>query len=447
MKQGDLDPENNVGKPGRGIFVVIALALIATYLVIWQQWPATSIPPRMVEGQQTSKTFYRLKASYTYTGKNGPEPLEFDVVAGCALQLTKYITGDVSGMSSRVPTMVAYEMSDGGAIGIAIPKACRGSTTSNGFVPADFLPATIQYESATDLSLGMLYASEDAYDSPLAKLKFHGAGIESATEEEFKAFIASDNFKKNLISIESSKDLGAPNTPITDEMRENPRMSWKYRVPMVCRGVARVAMPERVKEYLGQFWKPGGPRYWMLSAQHSLQMRAWLRGNAEADGEANPLTPPEVTVNGIPFTKYDIEIERTGGGIVTRKGGGSLAARNPRNDFIYYLPPDYFPYKMISAPPWLEKTDEMTRSNRVTVLSQNRFKGFMFCYTNTPTVQVTGYPNAALGYIQPVQNSEIYVDSDRVNINDGAHIKFTFIERMLFFDGDEYIYWAKSFVL
>jgi hypothetical protein len=41
-------------------------------------------------------------------------------------------------------------------------------------------PATIQYEDAKDLSLGMLYASEDAYDSPLAKLTFHGASIERA---------------------------------------------------------------------------------------------------------------------------------------------------------------------------------------------------------------------------------------------------------------------------
>jgi hypothetical protein len=444
MNQGDLDPENNVGKPGRGIFAVIALALIATCLVIWQQWPATSIPPRMVEGQQTSKTFYRLKASYTYTGKNGPEPLEFDVVAGCALQLTKYITGDVSGMSSRVPTMVAYEMSDGGAIGIAIPKACRGSTTSNGFVPADFLPATIQYESATDLSLGMLYASEDAYDSPLAKLKFHGASIEKATQEEFKVFIASDRFKKNLVSIESSKDLGASSIPITDEMRENPRMSWKYRMPMNCYGMARTKMPEVVKEYVRQFWKPGGPRYWLVSPNHSSQMRGWLRGNAEADGEPNPLTPPEVTINGVPFTKYDIGLHHTGGGIVTRKGGGSLAARNPRNDFIYYLPPDYFPFELASAPPWVNEVPMSASRNEIRILADQKHEGFLHCFNQWP-----GYPAKGINTSIANQNTklDLFLSGQRVEISSDDEFTLGGQHVILIFEKDEYLFWYKRFIL
>jgi hypothetical protein len=397
----------------------------------------------MVEGQQTLKTFYRLKASYTYTGKNGPEPLEFDVVAGCALELTKYITGDVSGRSSRVPTMVAYEMSDGGAIGIAIPKACRGSTTSNGQVPADFLPAAIQYEDAKDLSLGMLYASEDAYDSPLAKLTFHGASIERATERQFEDFIASDRFGKNLISVESSKDFGASNIPITDEMRENPKLLWKHSMPTECHGMARVRMPKNVREYLKQFWKPGDPRYWMVSHEHNRKMKDWLRGAGNQG--PSPIEPHEVKINGSRFEKYDINIERTGGGIVTRAGGGSMAARNPRSGYVYYLPPDYFPFAMISAAPWLEATPSRAYANKVNILIKDELKGFLFCYHYSVQASVTKFPNIKLGSY--FERMELLTNSHAINNKSNETMQFHGLNDIVFFDELNYIYWYKRFQL
>ncbi len=396
----------------------------------------------MVEGQQTSKTFYRLKASYTYTGKNGAEPLEFDVVAGCALQLTRYITGDVSGMSSRVPTMVAYEMSDGGAIGIAIPKACRGSTTSNGQVPSDFLPATIQYEDAKDLSLGMLYASEDAYDSPLAKLTFHGASIERATERQFEDFIASDRFQKNLISVESSKDLGASNIPITDEMRKNPKLLWKHNMPSSCHGMARVRMPDNVREYLKQFWKPGDPRYWMVSLEHSRKMRDWLRG-AGNEGPS-PIEPHEVKIDGSRFEKYDINIERTAGGIVTRGGGGSMAARNPTSGYVYYLPPDYFPFTMISAAPWLEATPGRAYANKVNILINDELEGFLYCYHYSAQASVAKFPNIKLG--SHFERMELFANNKSIK-NANEKMYFHQLNDVVFFEGLDYIYWFKRFQL
>jgi hypothetical protein len=427
----------------RGVFV--AIAFVAGGFGLWQFWPVQEVQPKLVQKQEVSKTFYRLKASYTYTGKNGAEPLEFDVVAGCALQLTQYITGDVSGMSSRVPTMVAYEMSDGGAIGIAIPKACRGSTSSNGEVPADFLPATIQYEDAKDLSLGKLYASEDAYESPLAKLKFHGASIERATEQDFRAFIDSERFTSNLILIESSKDLGASNIPITDEMRENPKLLWKQVMPRNCFGMARVKMPKNVREYLKQFWKPGGARYWMVSLEHSRQMKDWLRGAGNQG--PSPIQPHEVKVDGSRFEKYDIDIERTGGGIVTRGGGGSMAARNPRSGYVYYLPPDYFPYKMISAAPWLEATSGMADANKITVLAADDMKGFMYCYNYSAGAAKKKYPNAKLGFISPVQRMELMVGDKLIQNLSGEAMRFNWLDYVFFFDSLEFIYWKKRLQL
>jgi hypothetical protein len=366
-------------------FSFFAFAFLASFTFVWQPSAAGAAQSRLVEGQQSSKIFYRLKASYTYTGKKGPEPLEFDVVVGCALELTKYITGDVSGRSSRVPTMVAYEMSDGGAIGIAIPKACRGSTTSNGEVPSDFLPATIQYEDAKDLSLGMLYASEDAYDSPLAKLTFHGASIERATEREFEDFIASDRFENNLISVESSKDFGAPTSELSPELeekiRQDPRMSWLRRMPRACYGFARLKMPEPLKQYLKRYWNPSGPRFWMVSVKHSSQLRAWLRNHVELAGEQNPFKE-EVLFEGEPFEKFDPSPGSWRYGTVTRVGGGSLAARNPKSGYIYKLPPDYYPLELGSAVPWITEQAKDPQYNNMKVLVSPKHKGFMSCFSD-----------------------------------------------------------------
>jgi hypothetical protein len=421
-----------------------ALSLSASVAFVWQPSAAGLAQSRLVEGQQSSKTFYHLKASYTYTGKNGPEPLEFDVVVGCALELTKYITGDVSGRSSRVPTMVAYEMSDGGAIGIAIPKACRGSTTSNGEVPSDFLPATIQYEDAKDLSLGMLYASEDAYDSPLAKLKFHGASIERATERDFEDFIASDRFENNLISVESSKDFGASNIPITDEMRENPKQLWKHSMPRECHGMARVKMPKNVREYLKQFWKPSDPRYWMVSVEHSRHMKSWL--SRRGGTLPSPISPPKVTINFSSFQKYDIVIEHTGGGIVTRRGGGNMASHyNPKTGATNYLPPDYFPFAMISAAPWLEATPSRAYANKVNILIKDELKGFLFCYHYSVQASVTKFPNIKLGSY--FERMELLTNSHAINNKSNETMQFHSLNDVVFFDEFNYIYWFKRFQL
>ena len=329
-----------------GLFV--ALALIAGGAGLWHLWPALTGPPKMVVKQETSKTFFRMKANYTYTGRNGPEPLKFDIVAGCAIQITEYVFGASPGASTRLPTKYALPMSDGGAILIEVPRAC-GATTENGRVPADFLPAVVQYESSDDLSLGMLYASEDAYDSPLAKLKFHGATIEQATAEEFKDYINGDEFKKNLISIQSSKDLrGARDQVVfTEELKRNPQAVWKQRIASYCSGAMRLKVTDELRDYLRTLWKPGGPRYWYVDRQHNWDMFAWLGGIKASSGHERPFSHQKF--NGRTFREYDLPFEKWGGGVLRRNGGGRIGGFSDIMQKPYNFPPEYYPLQNYSS--------------------------------------------------------------------------------------------------
>ena len=63
---------------------------------------------------------------------------------------------------------------------------CHGLTSENGDAPPDLLPLAVWFEDVSDLSAGLGYASEDAYDSPIAKLAFRGARIDHSTRDELE---------------------------------------------------------------------------------------------------------------------------------------------------------------------------------------------------------------------------------------------------------------------
>lgn len=321
MKQGEADQESDGGKLWR---IAIAMMAVAAGIVgLFWFWPSLDGPPKLVESQSSSTNFFRLKASYIYKGKSGHEPLDFDIVAGCAVQITKYITGDAPGISTRAPTMYALPTSDGAVVMVEVPRACGGATTENGLVPQDFLPATVTYESKDDLSVGKLYASDGAYDGPLSKLEFKGATIEAASKEDFRAFITGDGFKKNLITLKSSTDLRGAESRVyfTDELKEHPERVWKQRMPASCMGAMRLKVPEELRAYLRTLWKPGGLKYWFVSREHSGEMITWLRGIKASTGRKRPF--PRIYFDGKSFNDYAVPFEAWGTGMLRRDGSGS----------------------------------------------------------------------------------------------------------------------------
>ena len=239
--------------------------------------------------------------------------------------------------------MYALPTSDGAAVMVEVPRACGGATTENGLVPEDFLPATVTYDSKDDLSVGKLYASDDAYDGPLSKLEFKGATIEAASEEEFRAFITGDGFKKNLITLKSSTDLRGTESRVyfTDELKEHPERVWKQRMPSFCMGAMRLKVPEELREYVRTLWKPGGPRYWFVSREHSGEMITWLGGIKASTGRKRPF--PRIYFDGKSFNDYDIPFDAWGGGMLRRDGSGPIGGFNKIQNEPRNFAPEYYP--------------------------------------------------------------------------------------------------------
>ncbi|MCP3390530.1 hypothetical protein NLM27_17265 [Bradyrhizobium sp. CCGB12] len=128
--------------------------------------------------------FYRLKA--TFGVKESGEELSFDYVVACNLRVTRWRSGGSSDDSSISPKAMIMATRDGHAVMIRTLHLCSGPTTENGMVPPDVLPLAVWFDDVDDLSAGVGYLSEDAYDNPLSRLTFRGARIERATREDWE---------------------------------------------------------------------------------------------------------------------------------------------------------------------------------------------------------------------------------------------------------------------
>lgn len=129
---------------------------------------------------QNRELFFRLISKC----QHGDETVDFDIIVGCGVRVTSYISGGSSYDSARAPVVYAKATRDGGAIWQLVPHACKGQTTENGQVPSDFLPGAIWFDSKDDFSLGIGYLTERAFNSPQSKLRFLGASIAEATRAD-----------------------------------------------------------------------------------------------------------------------------------------------------------------------------------------------------------------------------------------------------------------------
>ncbi len=163
-----------------------ALAAVLLVLLAWLLWPRTAdvAATAITESTEDRSVFFRLIAKY----RHGEEAVDFDIVVGCAVKVTGYGYGGSSYDAFRDPIFFVKETMDGAAVMQIVPDACQGQTTENGKVPPDFLPGVIWFDNARDLSLGVAYVSEDAFENERSKLTFLGSSIRKATRAEWEAF-------------------------------------------------------------------------------------------------------------------------------------------------------------------------------------------------------------------------------------------------------------------
>ena len=243
-------------------WIAVLLALVISGSALW-----AVLRPQLQHGigvtQQSAgaeKAYYfRLKSSYLYKGT----PLNFDIVAGCSARITHWIDRDRTVEVGLVPFAYGLKMADGKGVVIKVPDVCQArQTTSSGLVPPDFLPFAAVYEDADRPMFGWLYATDDAYNSPLAELKFLGASIEKASPGDFKVWRETEA-SKNIIkpdmldwTIGSLQGVGEG------------AHAWKpgkWYFGMYCRMMSRKPIPDDVRPRVRSLWlDPGAlPEFWL----------------------------------------------------------------------------------------------------------------------------------------------------------------------------------------
>src|SRR5215470_1915221 len=138
-----------------------------------------------VEADYTSDEayFYRFRAGFRV--KETGEHIDFDYVVACShIRLIRWGDGELSDNSTFSPRLMVQATAGGQAVMVQTLKACSGLTSDNDDVPHDVLPIAVWFDSVDDLSIGIGYMSEDAYENPLAKLQFLGARVDRAARAE-----------------------------------------------------------------------------------------------------------------------------------------------------------------------------------------------------------------------------------------------------------------------
>lgn len=392
------------------------IVLVAAIGLAWRSWaPADLLDWSFTESSEDRSVFYRLIAKY----QHGEEVVGFDIVVGCNVKVTSYGDGGSSFDAFRYPVVFAKGTKGGGQIWQLVPDACQGQTTANGRVPSDLLPGAIWLPDGNDLSFGVAYVSEDAFENPGSQLKFMGASIQTATRAEWKGFQASGD--QNL--IDQSRLSRVP-VPDEEEIRKNLWNKQKLAEWLLpgfeCRAVHRYRITDAAsQEAVRWLWPTSRPRFWSPTWAEFSSIEKYLHGRVIVDGR----TAAKLFYLG----------EYQARGFPTRSGGGGMIV--PPGSGGY--PTEMFPIRAEEGVPWT--TPGLSSASiiyRDIELEDGKKLGFVYCYA---MIQGTG---AVSDLHIPHYNKREFrtrIDGEPIVGEERDHSPPSVVPRP-FFEGDQYFY-------
>ncbi|MGY3581966.1 hypothetical protein ACVIGB_001111 [Bradyrhizobium sp. USDA 4341] len=220
-------------------------------VVAQAQFGLRTVPPK--------PPFFRFTAEYTV--KATGEKVKFDLVRPCDPQYARDVDNSSIGLGPGKfnPSSFFWNVgifpkvtADHHLISVHIPQYCGQWSVHSGWPKGPILPWTEWFDDADTMVQGWMYASEDAYDSPLAKITFNGASIGPATEREFIDWEdhAAEGFR--------------PSKLVTHPFGFTYDDRVKKGIPFLCGGVRRVALPPEIKDLVRAVWPSDRPHYWYM---------------------------------------------------------------------------------------------------------------------------------------------------------------------------------------
>jgi len=285
-------------------------------------------------------------------------------------------------------------------------------------VPKDFLPGAVWFEKYGDYRFGIAYVSEDAFESPNGKLKFHSASVHRATLEEWEAF------RKRAAENEGMRkryyDRPYYWSPEAQRIASSGGKEIESAYARGCTGVRRYKLSEAGRTVVRKHWPAGRPRYWATQTRD--------------DGPWPELQKLEQRVpifeNGFRYVQHLIGSGYNYGGFPTRARGGMFHSRSFR-----FVPPEIFPMRSDRGIPWVfrERVARSKYLSRDVEVRTGPGKGFLYCYTTL---------NPGEGKLEiPLPNyrdriSQVRVDGEAVVTPNPKHWSWP----SPVFENDEYIY-------
>ena len=237
-----------------GMAIVVAVAIAAVrfaYPMI-----AYSFRPMSQEYRKDQGYFYRFRAGFEV--KDTGEQLNFDYVVACNIRLTRWRGGGLSDDSTLSPKAMVMPTRGGQAVMVRTLRLCDGLTSDKEDVPPDVLPLAVWFDDVADLSAGLGYLTEDAYDNSLGKLKFLGARVDHASREDWETWRkkAADEYVQRGV---------LPGPWGYDFPNHAPPELGEYIT--TCEAFQRLKLPEELAAKFRELWPETRPRFWTMSSR------------------------------------------------------------------------------------------------------------------------------------------------------------------------------------
>ncbi|XHC12433.1 hypothetical protein ABWH98_06235 [Labrenzia sp. ac12] len=326
------------------------------------------------ETRESAGTYFHLYAEYQV---GEAERLVFDLQVSCG----KHTFENGRVVRGYLPALYAKKTASNSVVMLAIPRACdaiRFSETDKEFsasemhaswelvLDGNFIPFTIWFEDAEDLTYGVGYALAESFENLSSPLKLIDARIEPSNEHAFSKWLQSDS--GNLLE---EYHIG-PQFVTTDANQSY----WavfdpgKAIVPTKCYGVAVVSHYEKASLWLARRLFPGnGRRYW-LALQDLPNTKA--QGSPSKE-ELFPHSSDQFYGNS-PSVEFQLGIN-----FIRRK---KIRKKNEYSVRFWSIDvPEYYPAIRSDAYPVAGKNSFQNNGLKITVELLPETRGLLACYS------------------------------------------------------------------